>query len=150
MSKLRHPCIIGFLGISIVNNLMITMEMAAEGSLRTVLTRCAESHSFNKYRDREKVFRPVLGKDITYRIIYQVSLVTERELVYLTTHSTHFMHHPTDRITHATAFGTPVVEHWLEREIASLVTFIHPFFVFVCLFVNSFIYSLTFQPVLHD
>ena len=22
------------------------------------------------------------------------------------------MHHPTDRITHATAFVTPVVEHW--------------------------------------
>ena len=30
------------------------------------------------------------------------------------------MHHPTDRITHTTAFGTPVVEHWLEREIAQL------------------------------
>ena len=27
------------------------------------------------------------------------------------------MHHPTDRITHTTAFGTPVVEDWLEREI---------------------------------
>ena len=24
------------------------------------------------------------------------------------------MHHPTDRITHATVFVTPVVEHWLE------------------------------------
>ena len=28
------------------------------------------------------------------------------------------MHHPTDKITHTTAFVTPVVEHWLEREIA--------------------------------
>ena len=28
------------------------------------------------------------------------------------------MHHPTDRITHTTAFVTPVMEHWLEREIA--------------------------------
>ena len=28
------------------------------------------------------------------------------------------MHHPTDRIPHTTAFVTPVVEHWLEREIA--------------------------------
>ena len=28
------------------------------------------------------------------------------------------MHYPTDRITHTTAFVTPVVEHWLEREIA--------------------------------
>ena len=34
-----------------------------------------------------------------------------------------YMHHPTDRITHTTAFVTPVVEHWLEREIAQ---WIHP------------------------
>ena len=33
------------------------------------------------------------------------------------------MHHPTDRITHITAFVKPVVEHWLEREIAQWV---HP------------------------
>ena len=33
------------------------------------------------------------------------------------------MHHTTDRITHTTAFVTPVVEHWLEREIAQWV---HP------------------------
>ena len=31
------------------------------------------------------------------------------------------MHHPTDRITHTTDFVTPVVEHWLEREIAQWV-----------------------------
>ena len=33
------------------------------------------------------------------------------------------MHHPTDRITHTTAFVTPAVEHWMEREIAQWV---HP------------------------
>ena len=33
------------------------------------------------------------------------------------------MHHPTDRIAHTTAVVTPVVEHWLEREIAQWV---HP------------------------
>ena len=33
------------------------------------------------------------------------------------------MHHPIDRITHTTAFVTPVVEQWLEREIAQWV---HP------------------------
>ena len=33
------------------------------------------------------------------------------------------MHHPTDRIAHTTAFVTPVVEHWLVREIAQWV---HP------------------------
>ena len=26
------------------------------------------------------------------------------------------MHHPTDMITHTTAFVTPVVEHWLEQD----------------------------------
>ena len=31
------------------------------------------------------------------------------------------MHHTTDRITHTTVFVTPVVEHWLEREIAQWV-----------------------------
>ena len=27
-----------------------------------------------------------------------------------------YMHHPIDRIIHITAFVTPVMEHWLERE----------------------------------
>ena len=31
------------------------------------------------------------------------------------------MHHITDRIAHTTAFVTPVVEQWLEREIAQSV-----------------------------
>ena len=34
-----------------------------------------------------------------------------------------YMHHPIDRIVHTTASVTPVVEHWLEREIAQWV---HP------------------------
>ena len=34
-----------------------------------------------------------------------------------------YRHHPTDRIIHTTAFVKPVVEHWLEREIAQWV---HP------------------------
>ena len=33
------------------------------------------------------------------------------------------MHHPTDRKAHTTTFVTPVVEHWLEQEIAQWV---HP------------------------
>ena len=32
-----------------------------------------------------------------------------------------YMHHPKDRIAHTTAFVTPVMEHWLEREIAQWV-----------------------------
>ena len=31
------------------------------------------------------------------------------------------MHHPIDMLGHTTAFVTPVVEHWLEREIAQWV-----------------------------
>ena len=27
-----------------------------------------------------------------------------------------YMNHPTDKIAHTTAFGTPVVKHWLKRE----------------------------------
>ena len=33
------------------------------------------------------------------------------------------MHHSIDRITHTTAFVTPAMEHWLQREIAQWV---HP------------------------
>ena len=29
-----------------------------------------------------------------------------------------YMQHPTDRLAHTTDFVKPVVEHWLEREIA--------------------------------
>ena len=38
-------------------------------------------------------------------------------------HPTDRIIYPTDRIIHTTAFVTPVVEHWLEREIAPWV---HP------------------------
>ena len=31
------------------------------------------------------------------------------------------MHHPTDRIAHTTSFVTPVLEHWLEREMTQRV-----------------------------
>ena len=34
-----------------------------------------------------------------------------------------YMHHLTDRIAHTMAIVTPVVEHWLEREI---VQWVHP------------------------
>ena len=31
------------------------------------------------------------------------------------------MHHPTDKIAHTMAFDTPIVENWLEPEIAQWV-----------------------------
>ena len=33
------------------------------------------------------------------------------------------MHHPTDRIAHNTTIVTPVVEHWLEQELAQHILF---------------------------
>ena len=34
------------------------------------------------------------------------------------------MYHPTDRIIHTTTLVTPVVEHWLEREIAQFHSYL--------------------------
>ena len=39
---------------------------------------------------------------------------SESEKRNLPPHKFFYMHHPTDRKTHTTAFVTPVVEHWLE------------------------------------
>ena len=50
------------------------------------------------------------------------------------------MHHPTDRITHTTAFVTPVVEHWLEREIALNESLGHTCFVFTISFYHIIIW----------
>ena len=50
-------------------------------------------------------------------------LPPHRLLLSINSKGSFYMHHPTDRITHTTAFVTPVVEHWLEREIAQWV---HP------------------------
>ena len=44
--------------------------------------------------------------------VHQMGSLTARVL---------YMHHPTDRITHTTAFVTPVMEHWLEQEIQMLL-----------------------------
>ena len=48
-------------------------------------------------------------------------LPPHRLLLSISSKGSFYMHHPTDRITHTTAFVTPVVEHWLEREIAQWV-----------------------------
>ena len=63
-----------------------------------------------------------MASDIWLRTILIVRTETRcRHISYsypLTARVLLYMHHPTDRITHTTAFVTPVVEHWLEREIA--------------------------------
>ena len=67
-----------------------------------------------------------MASDIWLRTILIVRMETRCRHIgypYQLTARVLYMHHPTDRITHTTAFVTPVVEHWLEREIAQWV---HP------------------------
>ena len=40
-----------------------------------------------------------------------------RLLFLITSKDFFYMHHTSDRIAHTMAFVTPVVEHWMEREI---------------------------------
>ena len=62
------------------------------------------------------------------------------------------MHHPTDRISHTTAFVTPVVEHWLEQEnwvtSDSNYTYIHTYthtyiHTHIHTFIHTYIHSYT-------
>ena len=48
-----------------------------------------------------------------------------------------YMHHPTDRITHTTAFVAPGVVHWLERETVYLMSHI-------CMYVRMYIFIYVF------
>ena len=45
-------------------------------------------------------------------------LPPHRLLFPISSKGSFYMHNPTDRIAHTTAFVAPVMEHWLEREIA--------------------------------
>ena len=67
-----------------------------------------------------------IASDIWLRTILIVRKETRCRHIgysYRLTARVFYMHHPTDRITHTTAFVIPVVEHWLEREITQWV---HP------------------------
>ena len=54
------------------------------------------------------------------------------------------MHHPTDMVAHTTAFVTPVVEHWLEREIGQWVQHrnVRVYFSFFFFFFNSVLFHV--------
>ena len=58
----------------------------------------------------------IVRKETRCRHIGYSYRLTARVLLYAPSHTT-------DRIAHTTAFDTPVMEHWLEREIAQWV---HP------------------------
>ena len=44
-------------------------------------------------------------------------LPSHRLLFPINSNGSFYMHHPTDRIAHTTAFVTPVVKHWLELSV---------------------------------
>nr|XP_022329878.1 leucine-rich repeat serine/threonine-protein kinase 1-like isoform X4 [Crassostrea virginica] len=72
-SKLDHPCIVSFVGISIRPDLLMCLELAPLGSLRRVLDKEIEGREpFNKYRDKEKVFPPVFNKEINFKLVHQI------------------------------------------------------------------------------
>jgi leucine-rich repeat kinase 1 len=72
-SKLDHPCVVSFVGISIRPDLLMCLELAPLGSLRQVLDReIAGREPFNKYRDKDKVFLPVFSKEINFKLVNQV------------------------------------------------------------------------------
>ena len=72
-------------------------------ALNTVYLRLyGVRHMVKDHSDSEKG-NPLPPHTILFRL-------TARVLLYI--------YHPTDKIAHTTAFVTPVMEHWLEREIA--------------------------------
>ncbi|XP_060064083.1 leucine-rich repeat serine/threonine-protein kinase 1-like [Ylistrum balloti] len=73
-SKLQHPCVISFIGICVKPKLLMCLEFAALGSLRNVLdAEKVNRKPFNKHRDRDKVFRMILSKDLTYKMVFQIA-----------------------------------------------------------------------------
>ncbi|XP_048737830.1 leucine-rich repeat serine/threonine-protein kinase 1-like isoform X4 [Ostrea edulis] len=72
-SKLDHPCVVSFVGISIRPDLLMCLELAPLGSLRQVLDKeIAGREPFNKYRDKDKVFLPVFNKEINFKLVHQI------------------------------------------------------------------------------
>ena len=91
------------------------------------------SRSFFNERERNVLFNDALNTFYLrlYGVRHMVKDHSDSEREYsLTPHGLLFqgwqqgffyMHHPTDRMAHTMVFGTPVVENWLEWEIAQWV-----------------------------
>ena len=62
-----------------------------------------------------------MASDIWLRTILIVRKETRCRHIGYSFQGFFYMHHPTDKIAHTTAFVTPVVEHLPEREIAQWV-----------------------------
>ena len=68
------------------------------------------------YASRGALAGTSIRQDNTYSDNERGNLLTPHRLLFPINSKGFFhIHHPTARITHTTAFVTPVVEHWLER-----------------------------------
>ncbi|XP_038074850.1 leucine-rich repeat serine/threonine-protein kinase 1-like [Patiria miniata] len=70
MCKLRHPCVIHLIGISI-HNLCFAMELAPLGDLASLLHQ--ESKSLRESLVKEKVYGTILDRVLTFKIAMQVA-----------------------------------------------------------------------------
>nr|KAG5709901.1 hypothetical protein BaRGS_029943 [Batillaria attramentaria] len=86
LAQLRHPCLISLLGVSVRPRLLVVLELAPLGSLRSVLKSSVVDRPFNKYMDRDKTFPSLLQKDITFKMFYQMAVgleyLHERKILY--------------------------------------------------------------------
>ena len=97
--------------------------MASVLWLRTILivrkeTRCRHIGYSYRLTARVLLYAPSHRQDSTY---HGLCYTSRGALAGTRNSSMGYINHPTYRITHTTAFVTPVVEHWLEREIAQWV-----------------------------
>ena len=112
-----------------------TKFLRKSGNLRLFYDKSKVTNGMGRESERNVLFNDALNT--FYLRLYGVRHMVEdhsdsekgnplpphRLLLSINSKGSFYMHHPTDRITHTTAFVTPVVEHWLEREIAQWV---HP------------------------
>ncbi|WAR00447.1 LRRK1-like protein [Mya arenaria] len=105
-SRLQHPCIIALVGMAFSPHLMMALELAPLGSLRSVLDReVVERPVFNKYSDRRELQKPLFHKWLIFKFVYQIS----KGLEYLHSHGIVYKDLKSDNIlTMSLSLNSPV------------------------------------------
>lgn len=79
VSKLRHPCVVKFLGVCVQPCLLLVMELAPLGSLRSELERRLalkedKMQNFDVFSGTSKVISEMIfSKNLTYKMILQIA-----------------------------------------------------------------------------
>jgi len=80
-SRLQHPCIVALVGVAFSPRLMMALELAPLGSLRSVLDQHGSDRPvFNKYAAVVERLAPVFDKLLTFKFVHQVK--TSRDSLY--------------------------------------------------------------------